>query len=268
MKKRKTLKWVVGEIKKRSKNLIMALGLVRYALRPFFYLLNTRAKCNVQLFRCLFEESTSLIGKAKGQLSQDVFALIETRFKRNGYFVDFGATNGVNPNNSYLLEKNYGWKGILAEPARCWHKALQENRKDAHIEFKCVWKESGAFVEFNEAEHPTLSTINEYTDSDVHSRNRNTGNNIYKVETISLNDLLAKYDAPSHIDFLSIDTEGSELDILQTVDYEKYTFSVIACEHNRSEIREKIYDLLTSKGYVRKYEEASGCDDWYVWGGR
>ena len=84
------------------------------------------------------------------------------------------------------------------------------------------------------------------------------------VETISLLDMLDKFDAPRHIDYLSIDTEGSEYEILRDFDFDKYKFSVITCEHNQTETRDRIYDLLTGKGYVRKMEDLSQQDDWYV----
>jgi hypothetical protein len=86
----------------------------------------------------------------------------------------------------------------------------------------------------------------------------------YNVETITLNDLLEKYNAPNEIDYLSIDTEGSEYDILRSFNFEKYNIKIITCEHNHSVMREKIFSLLSSKGYKRKYSEFSRCDDWYI----
>ncbi|WP_417886513.1 FkbM family methyltransferase [Zunongwangia sp.] len=76
------------------------------------------------------------------------------------------------------------------------------------MEKKCVWSRSHEFVEFCETNSPSLPTIKEYTFSDSHSKNRNN-TIIYRVHTISLNDLLNKYNAPRIIDYLSIDTEGS-----------------------------------------------------------
>ena len=69
--------------------------------------------------------------ESQAQLWQDLFVLHELDLKRDGYFVEFGATNGVSLSNTHLLEKRFGWKGILAEPARCWHAALEKNRSAA-----------------------------------------------------------------------------------------------------------------------------------------
>jgi hypothetical protein len=79
-----------------------------------------------------------------------------------------------------------------------------------------------------------------------------------------LNDLLLKYDAPKNMDYLSIDTEGSEFEILENFNFSKYSFKVITCEHSYEPKRDKIFELLTSKGYARVYEGLSKWDDWYI----
>ena len=61
-----------------------------------------------------------------------------------------------------------------------------------------------------------LSTIDLFSNSDMHSQMRKQGRK-YQVKTISLEDLLDKYDAPLVIDYLSIDTEGSEFEILSSL---------------------------------------------------
>lgn len=200
--------------------------------------------------------------ESQAQLWQDLFVLHVLNMKRDGFFVEFGATDGVSLSNSYLLEKHFGWKGILAEPARCWHSALEKNRS-AIIEKKCVWSKTGEVLTFNETEIAELSTINAFSATDSHATIRTQGTN-YPVETISLNDLLRRHKAPAMIDYLSIDTEGSEFEILSHFDFNEFRFKIITCEHNATEAREKIYDLLTAHGYSRKFPELSKFDDWYV----
>ena len=72
----------------------------------------------------------SIAPKCKSQLGQEIFALIENDFKRDGFFVEFGATNGLELSNTHLLEKEFGWTGILAEPAKTWHEDLYKNNPD------------------------------------------------------------------------------------------------------------------------------------------
>ena len=199
---------------------------------------------------------------SKAQLSQDLFVLHELNFKKNGYFVEFGATNGIDFSNTYLLEKKFNWKGILAEPAKNWHNDLVKNR-DCHIEKNCVWVDSGTTLKFHESSTKELSTIQNFVQNDIHHNKRIEGE-VYDVQSISLKDLLDKYGAPRTIDYLSIDTEGSEYEILSNFDFSKYTFRLISCEHNYTNDREKIKELLEKNGYQRKFKSISQWDDWYV----
>jgi len=209
------------------------------------------------------ELTISLLGKSKSQLRQDLFVLTECKKKKAGYFVEFGATNGINGSNSYLLETEFSWTGILAEPARVWEKNLKANRPNASIETLCVWKDSNSSLTFNETDEPALSTVDSFSDKDLHSNLRLKGKK-YSVQTISLNDLLIKHRAPKYIDYLSIDTEGSEFEILEAFNFNEFSFGIITVEHNYTPQREKIFALLTSHGYKRKYENISAFDDWYV----
>lgn len=118
-------------------------------------------------------------------------------------------------------------------------------------------------MNFNEVDAAELSTINSYSGTDFHQEERKEGKT-YDVKTISLLDLLEKYSAPKEIDFLSIDTEGSEFDILSNFDFNKYEIKVITCEHNFTPAREKIFSLLSGNGYARVFEKLSKFDDWYV----
>jgi FkbM family methyltransferase len=199
---------------------------------------------------------------SKSQIFQDLFALFMTHEKKGGFFVEFGATDGVTLSNSWLLEKSYGWDGILAEPARCWHTELRANRT-CKIETNCVWSKSGEQLEFNETSSQELSTINVFSGSDGHSSDRQNGNK-YLVETITLTELLEKHNAPREIDYLSIDTEGSELTILSNFDFKKYNINLITVEHNFTDARNKIYDLLSTNGYKRFFAKFSKFDDWYI----
>lgn len=210
----------------------------------------------------LYELYKDLMAKSRSQLRQDLFVLTELGFKRDGYFVEFGGANGVDLSNSYLLEKEFGWQGIVAEPAHRWHAQLHKSRT-CHIEKDCVWRVSGDTLVFNETDIGELSTLDSFSDQDLHKETRKQGKT-YPVTTISLADMLEKYGAPRQIDYLSIDTEGSEYDILSHFDFSKYDIRVITCEHNYTPMRQKIHTLLSKAGYVRKLEQISQFDDWYV----
>lgn len=205
---------------------------------------------------------------SNAQLEQDLFVAwtinqaTEINLPETRFFVEFGATNGYKLSNTFYLEKYLNWQGILAEPARIWHEELKEVR-NCKIDLRCVFDQSGDHVNFTQATDPELGTISTFEDADAHSIRRNFGEN-YVVETVSLFDLLNEHEAPRKISYLSIDTEGSEYEILRDFDFSAYTFSVITVEHNFTSKRALIYDLLTSNGYVRVLTEVSSQDDWYV----
>jgi FkbM family methyltransferase len=201
--------------------------------------------------------------QSRSQILQDLWVSYELGEKRGGYFVEFGATNGVVNSNTWLLEKKYGWKGILAEPNPVWHSMLAANRKSA-IDHRCVDSNSGKMVEFltTDASDPELSSIAEFASGDHFADVRARGTTI-KVETISLNDLLIEHRAPFEIDYLSIDTEGSEYAILSEFDFSRYDVTLMSVEQNRH-TEAKIETLLTKQGFHHVFKEFSQWDGWYV----
>jgi FkbM family methyltransferase len=203
------------------------------------------------------EQFWELSATSKAQLGQDLLAVLVSNFKRGGFFVEFGATDGEKDSNTFILEKELGWQGILAEPARVWHSKLSSNRSSA-ISDLAVWATSGQELLFHE--DAELSTIDGFERLKHDARSGVT----YKVKTISLNDLLSSLNAPRFIDFLSVDTEGSEFEILSSLDWSKWSFGLICVEHNGTEFRPQIFELMTQKGYKRILEDVSGWDDWYV----
>ena len=105
-----------------------------------------------------------------------------------------------------------------------------------------------------------LSGISEHIDH--HKKSVDDNKTQIIVNTITLNDLLEKYNSPAFIDYLSLDTEGSELEILKSVNFKMYTFGLIDVEHNFIEPRRsQIRQLLTCNGYV--YLRENQWDDCY-----
>ena len=199
---------------------------------------------------------------ARSQILQDIFVLVVLGSKRNGYFIEAGASDGLECSNTFLLEKNFDWKGLLVEPSREGFRQIGGNRKAIAINF-ALFSSSKDLIEFRETVSPGLSSLTDFSNNDYMSSQR-IDKSRYMVETITLQDALKLADAPKEIDFLSLDTEGSEFEILKNFDFNSFTFSVIAVEHAFSEQREKVFDLLSSNGYKRVLSEISAYDDWYV----
>ena len=198
--------------------------------------------------------------QSPSQLGQDLWVLEQTGYKRGGYFVEFGATDGIALSNTWLLEKQFGWKGICAEPNPEFYARLQVNR-ECKVSSDCIGGQTGEAIEFILA--GVFGGMAQYANSDKHQDKRQAyqeqGKTLNLI-TISLHDFLKKYKAPKNIDYLSIDTEGSELEILENFPFEKWKIHLITVEHNFTPSREKIRKLLESKGYSGV---ESQWDDWY-----
>jgi FkbM family methyltransferase len=201
-----------------------------------------------------------LAQQSSGEFYQDLWALWEANGKRDGFFVEFGAADGKQKSNTYFLEKDMNWNGIVAEPNPNFVASVRRHRSCTVFD-KCVYSRSGERIEFLASRVGELSRIAAIDPKDGHDRSDHA---VVVVLTISLNDLLVEGNAPRDIDFLSIDTEGSEYEILSHFDFDKWNLHTIAVEHNGTKVRDKIFELLTRHGYRRKWPEMSYCDDWYV----
>ncbi len=210
----------------------------------------------------LVSQVVNSLRESNAEFRQDVFALAESGFKREGFFVEFGGTDGITGSNSYLLESQFGWKGIVAEPASRFHAELVANRS-CLCDFRAVWSHTGQILNFKEAKIGALSTFQYLESKDQYRRYRKKGK-VYPVETVSLLDLLDQAGAPEEIDYISLDTEGSELPILQSFDFSKYKFNAITVEHNFGPNRAAIRACLEDAGYRQVHEDISGVDDWFV----
>jgi FkbM family methyltransferase len=195
------------------------------------------------------------------QIGQDLEVLKFYNNKTNGFFVEIGASDGIELSNTYLLEKTYNWKGICVEPIPKRFESLYKNRPNSLCFDKAVYNETNSNLIFDISNnYDLLSGIS--ANIDVYTDIVNANKTQILVNTITLNDLLAKANAPLFIDYLSLDTEGSEFEILKSVDFQKYIFGLIDVEHNYVEPRRsQIKNLLTSNGYI--YIRENRWDDCY-----
>jgi FkbM family methyltransferase len=198
------------------------------------------------------------------QLQQDLLAcyINELSTANTKFFVEFGATDGVLYSNTLSLEKVFGYTGILAEPARSCQISLRENRSSL-IDARCVWKTSNELIWFSESSEIEYSNIKgtDALDGLNHVR-ENTRE--YQVQSVSLNDLLTEHEAPHSISYLSIDTEGTEFEILKALDFHRWTFNFISVEHNHTNKKNDISQWLALNGYTQILSEISDFDGWYV----
>ena len=213
----------------------------------------------------LDDDISDYLKNTKSQFGQDwlVIKLLGDKIDE-GFFVEFGVVDGIFNSNTFFLENQFGWKGIVGEPAKRWHQDLTRNRQ-CNIDTRCVYSDSGQKLMFGETGSwlGGNTLIGHQNDDGTERRFSNK----YIVDTVSLNDLLHEHQAPKKIDFISVDTEGSEYEILKNLDFTKWSFDLLLVEHNYNNVKRiSINKLLLNKGYFKLplNEEISGVDDWYA----
>ena len=165
------------------------------------------------------------------ELEQKIHELFN--FKTEGFFVDIGAHNGISLSNTKFLE-DLGWDGICIEPHPNVFKQLVDNRKCKKVNC-ALWNEDTK-VNFLSLSGYTemLSGIYESYDTRHYHRilnelNTHGGNSeMIEIDAMKFESVVDK----KNIDFLSIDTEGSELQILEKINFNEYDIKVICIENN------------------------------------
>jgi FkbM family methyltransferase len=199
---------------------------------------------------------------------QDRFVVDALAGLRSGFFVDSGASDGVHGSNTLLLESHYGWRGICIEPNTQLFARLTQARQCICVNC-CLYDRPGE-VEFFEAAGVLGGIVDAY--DPVHLRYARSvvasqpgeGGPAAPVTkpARTIGSLLREFGAPPVIDYWSLDTEGSELAILESFPFAEYAVRVLTVEHNLTPTREAIRRFLEARGYRRA--RALGIDDGYV----
>ena len=191
------------------------------------------------------------------ELGQDQWVLEEVfPDETEGFFVDIGAWDAEVSSNTKGLEER-GWNGLCVEP----FPVNWKNRK-CELFKEVAYHTAGEKIEFRTA--GILGGVDKDIDS---HKERVAAAPVVELETTTIGDILERGKAPPYIHYLSIDTEGSEYEILRVFPFDKYRVGAWTIEHNREEEkREQIRKLLTDHGYVRA--KAQDVDDYYVDGSR
>lgn len=190
------------------------------------------------------------------QFDQDVWVLEKFPIN-NGFFIDVGFSDGVSLSNTYLLELN-GWSGIGIDP----EPNNYQQRKNTRIFKEAVYSQPDVELDF--VKYGMLSGFLNEINTDLHKKIITEKKpEIIKVKTKTLDDILRLANCPNFIHYMSLDTEGSEYEILKTFPFNKYSFGCITVEHNYVESqRHKIKILLESHGYT--LDKQLKIDDCYV----
>jgi FkbM family methyltransferase len=199
------------------------------------------------------------------ELGQDKF--LEAKFfrgKRDGVFIELGATDGVHNSNTLYYEKNLGWTGLLIEPIPWYFEEghLRENRPNSICEQVAIdtkegeadlflIKEDFVYYRYNDGYAGGHSGLNKYYEPKQRDRVNNLPckKTLLKVPCVPLQKLLDKHGI-THVDYLSLDVEGGEAAVLDSIDFDNVTIDVMTIEdHWDNETIHKCIEKLTTLGY-------------------
>lgn len=216
-------------------------------------------------------------------LNEEIF-----KNRKHGVFVDIGAYDGIESSNTYFFEKELSWRGICVEPlvdsfeklkknrnSLCYNKCVLDKAKIVkfmHVipqkKYRILDEEKPVNGKFKirEANIEKMSGIYDFFEPQHLKRIDNNlemfggKKEFFEIEAIGINDLLNNL-SNQKIDYLTIDTEGSDFLILQAIDFKKFKIEVIEIEvlypvKGLSEFMQKNgYSLLKKIGYDWLYRK-------------
>ncbi len=176
---------------------------------------------------------------------------------KNGFFIEIGAYDGITYSNTYNLEKNKKWTGLLVEPTKENFELCKANRPNSKVfNYVCVpfgfnLKEVDftdvGLMSYSEQLSNDLNIKQHRLDAIKHIESIGKKEKIYKVKTVDLDSLLNKINAPKIINFFSLDVEGSEMAVLDGFNFDEYIIEYLFIE---SRDIDKIAEYLQDKDYI------------------
>ena len=167
---------------------------------------------------------------------------------RAGYFLDFGAFDGVTISNTLYLERSLGWTGICVEPNPTYYPTVCAERVAICIN-AALWPTSGETVRLVDAHG--LSSLDTFAKGDGNADVRaGMTQRVVDIETLNPTQVLDRFQAPAVIEYMSLDVEGCEYEVVSSIDLERYRVLLMTIEHNHHvEKKERIRAYLAARGY-------------------
>jgi FkbM family methyltransferase len=204
--------------------------------------------------------------KSKSQLGQDFFALAATTQPPSNFFVEIGGGDPIIASNTYLLQENFGWSGIIVEPnPELVKKTIDIRCSDGKVSVYPFALSNRNGVE-NFLPSGMLGTFERFIDGDFHSKQRNKlkkSQGLISVETKTPQTFIEECRI-KQIDFLSLDTEGSEWEIISNWPFELIRPTAICIEVNNRTSASDILQFLENKNYINVLRKLSKYDLWFV----
>ena len=174
---------------------------------------------------------------------------------KNGFYVDVGAHDGKSLNNTLYFEKKHNWTGINIEPIKTVFDQLVVNRPN-NVNLNCAVCNNDGETDFfcNTGATEMLSGIKDtfhvkhFHRLQHENRQTNSTTNVIKVKTKRLETILDENNV-KHINYLSIDVEGAEFEVIKSINFDKVFIDVIGFENNYNDASIPIIRYLLNKGF-------------------
>ena len=174
--------------------------------------------------------------KSQSQIFQDLFVYYILK-KEKGIYCEVGALDGKEFSNTLYLEKEHGWHGILCEPNKSYQELIKKNRPNNILIVEPLFSKENQEINFTELEGGRSGMDKSFD-----------GEKKYKLKTTTLNKVLNENLNGKNVNYISIDTEGAEYEIIKELDFDKFYPEIITIEHNyEKKKRNQIYNLLKKK---------------------
>lgn len=158
-----------------------------------------------------------------------------------GFFVELGANNGIDQSNTLYYEKFRNWHGVLIEPIPHNYLLCRQNRSTMNTIFcnACVsfeYKDKFVEIIYSNLMSTPIGLESDISNPQAHASEGlrhipSTHDNFtFGARASTLEDLLVKANAPALIDFLSLDVEGAEIEVLKGIDFNRHKFRFMCIE--------------------------------------
>ena len=175
---------------------------------------------------------------------------------KNGVFIDVGAHDGQSLSNTYFLEKEREWTGLCIEPIPSVFQKLEALRKQSKCYQVAIDMEEKNKMFLLGKGYPEMfsglvNNIDPRHAQLIQNETRDNGGEteIISVQTKRLDTLLNEQNI-RHVNYMSIDVEGGEFGVLESIDFSKVTFDIIEVECNYDDLRPKYHAFFESKGFI------------------
>ena len=140
----------------------------------------------------------------------------------NGFFIEAGANNGIDQNNTKIFEDLFGWTGLLVEPSISAYDICKQNRPNSIVINAALSSKDDSEI---------VGDFDGHLMSSINGKRRNNTNNLVTIKTRTLTSILKEHNI-KNVDFISLDVEGFEFDVLNGFDFNIWQPSYILIEIN------------------------------------